>query len=1207
MKSEQNVTRMSLRRSFLLACTCVLATTCASAQSIIVSNPDGVPFPNRLVFNRIGETGIPPPNGVHDRATVRVRNKGDSELIVTLLALGGSHANSWVVDAAPPVPFTIEPGSFADVTLTFVAQSRQRIHSAKLSVSSNDPKKPTFVVQLRGYWQELSENGDEPSLQQLINIYGYKTALAYEGEDFYTNGKQVATGEEILSPFWQQAEGALPVTVQQLAAFHAYPEGHQISWHYTGSINTTAIFTHEAEDAQSVVPRRSGVATPAKGNFTPSAAIAGGAFGFRIEEDQWSNPRLNDTSNDDCISGPDTCGQHVRFWPARMRNGRPILNAYIMAMDFSVGTFDYQDNIYLVSNVKPYLLERPSVTGTAPEDRAADVPRDSFVAADVLLPNEGLGIDPATLTSNSVRLYPSNAPQDIIPSNLNTSGGGDAIVLQPTVLLAANTPYVFEITEDLKDLAGASFISTLISFTTGATPTGDAATTIEFEPVALAGTTGKFTSLTLGPDGKLYAAEQHGPIRRWTVRSDGTLSNGETLDALRIAEGGDRLLIGLAFDPAATATNLIAWISHSTFGFTGMPEWGSKITRLSGPDLEAVKDYVVDLPRSLRDHVTNGIAFGPDGAMYVSQGSNTAMGAPDKAWGNRPERLLTAAVLRIDISALNALISLPLNVRTDDGSYDPYAPGVPVKVFATGIRNAYDLVWHSNGSLYVPTNGSAANGKAPESVTGTMRPDGQPYGGPFVPAIDSVETQNDYLYVMPPPSGGSWAYSYYGHPNPTRGEYTLNGGNPTDQTDLAQVNRYPVGVAPDAAWKGIAFNFGRNISPNGVIEYQSAVLDGALQGKLLVARYSGGDDIIVLTPDASTGLIPSDGDLVGITGFTQLTDPIDLTENLANGHIYVSEFGGNGKITLLRPVSDQPAGEEPTETTVLAFAESDGQVTIEAEHFDTTIARNGHSWVSRDPGGAVNGSVRPEPVTLTNIDTDYATTSPELQYVVHFSTTGTYYVWVRAYAEGGDSDSWHVGLDSQPVSTADRMTMGPQFSRWRWINKTMDVEPATLQIDSAGLRVVNVWMREDGVYLDRLVLTTDAAYTPTGDGPSESPRASVQYAIVAPDTPILAFSRASDRPILGNQIIPDRFELAKNYPNPFNPITTIEYSLPQEAHVRLEVFDLFGRRVDLLVDRMQQAGVYGIAYDAGRLSSGVYVYRLRAGSFVRTSKMILSK
>lgn len=87
--------------------------------------------------------------------------------------------------------------------------------------------------------------------------------------------------------------------------------------------------------------------------------------------------------------------------------------------------------------------------------------------------------------------------------------------------------------------------------------------------------------------------------------------------------------------------------------------------------------------------------------------------------------------------------------------------------------------------------------------------------------------------------------------------------------------------------------------------------------------------------------------------------------------------------------------------------------------------------------------------------------------------------------------------------------------------------------------------------------------------------------------------------------VPTDFQLAQNYPNPFNPSTVIEYALPRETAVRLEVFNLIGERVALLVDGKQRAGYHATTFDAGGLASGLYFYRLRAGDFVQTRKLVL--
>jgi hypothetical protein len=93
----------------------------------------------------------------------------------------------------------------------------------------------------------------------------------------------------------------------------------------------------------------------------------------------------------------------------------------------------------------------------------------------------------------------------------------------------------------------------------------------------------------------------------------------------------------------------------------------------------------------------------------------------------------------------------------------------------------------------------------------------------------------------------------------------------------------------------------------------------------------------------------------------------------------------------------------------------------------------------------------------------------------------------------------------------------------------------------------------------------------------------------------------------GGVDVPRQVELYGNYPNPFNPVTQIQFALPVEMPVRLEVFDMLGRRVAVLHDGLLRAGTHTMAFQAGNLGSGVYVYRLEAGGSVITRKMTLMK
>ena len=90
-----------------------------------------------------------------------------------------------------------------------------------------------------------------------------------------------------------------------------------------------------------------------------------------------------------------------------------------------------------------------------------------------------------------------------------------------------------------------------------------------------------------------------------------------------------------------------------------------------------------------------------------------------------------------------------------------------------------------------------------------------------------------------------------------------------------------------------------------------------------------------------------------------------------------------------------------------------------------------------------------------------------------------------------------------------------------------------------------------------------------------------------------------------NNGIPSQFILEQNYPNPFNPSTTIRYSIPASEFVTLNVYDVLGNEVATLVDEYRPAGSYEVNFNASQLSSGIYFYKLQAGSFVETKKMIL--
>jgi len=96
--------------------------------------------------------------------------------------------------------------------------------------------------------------------------------------------------------------------------------------------------------------------------------------------------------------------------------------------------------------------------------------------------------------------------------------------------------------------------------------------------------------------------------------------------------------------------------------------------------------------------------------------------------------------------------------------------------------------------------------------------------------------------------------------------------------------------------------------------------------------------------------------------------------------------------------------------------------------------------------------------------------------------------------------------------------------------------------------------------------------------------------------------------IVGNNgTVPESFSLSQNYPNPFNPSTTIKFSLPKSGSVALKIYNSLGKEVETLVNEDMGAGNYEVTYDASRLNSGIYFYRISANGFTDTKKMMLVK
>jgi glucose/arabinose dehydrogenase len=373
------------------------------------------------------------------------------------------------------------------------------------------------------------------------------------------------------------------------------------------------------------------------------------------------------------------------------------------------------------------------------------------------------------------------------------------------------------------------------------------------------------TNMVWGPDNRLYVTELLGKIHALTFNSALQVIQDQVITGLT-ALNGSRLTLGIAVDPASTPTDVRLWVSSSSPSTVSGALNSGMVTKLSGPNFATVQNVITGLPRAISNHAPNSLHFGPDGRLYIAIGGNTGTGAPadePSEFGDRPEQWLSAAIVVANVNAPNFDGSC-----TPPGIYDPTP--CDVVAYATGLRNAYDFVFHSNGQMYATDNGLG--------VTGAYPPVPQPpcFGvgdaTPWTQGGDNPGTQPDLLHRVE-------QGKYYGHPNPARGECVFKDGS------YQNVPALPNYVPPLA-------NLGDHLSADGITEYTGTAVCGA-HGALLIANYSLGQNISKVT-------LSADG--LSVTGIStlisSLAGPLPVTTN-PGGDIFVGELNSN-LVTALR-------------------------------------------------------------------------------------------------------------------------------------------------------------------------------------------------------------------------------------------------------------------------------------------------------------------
>lgn len=429
------------------------------------------------------------------------------------------------------------------------------------------------------------------------------------------------------------------------------------------------------------------------------------------------------------------------------------------------------------------------------------------------------------------------------------------------------------------------------------------------------------TSMSWAPDGKLFVAQATGEVTVITFNAARTA----VVSKITYNPIGPRLLLGIKVDwRYGVDGNDCVWLAHSHMSRASGVANSGRVTKVCGPTMNEVTDVIFGLPRAIANHALNNLEWGPPPHhyLYITCGSNAAAGGVntnENSFLTRPEQPRSAAILRADV--MNPSFYGDCTPMQDPDEMDrtgiasEVAATCDVEVYATGTRNPFDCVYHTNGHLYCTNNGVGGSGSVPPRPPGWQQGDkcdGIITGDQI--AIHDAKIRVDALFDIV-------QGKYYGHPNPSRRECILDAGNPTQGRDgdtrrlpiadnvfqrldfFNEFDVYPVGTQPDPNYKKPTVVFGRNHSPDGIIQYRSNAMCGALKDELLVVYYSVSPQVHRLKLSADGESVVADSTL--IKSNIQTGADVDLGKPLGieqddKGTIFVSEFGNN-QISVMVP------------------------------------------------------------------------------------------------------------------------------------------------------------------------------------------------------------------------------------------------------------------------------------------------------------------
>ena len=207
---------------------------------------------------------------------------------------------------------------------------------------------------------------------------------------------------------------------------------------------------------------------------------------------------------------------------------------------------------------------------------------------------------------------------------------------------------------------------------------------------------------------------------------------------------------------------------------------------------------------------------------------------------------------------------------------------------------------------------------------------------------------------------------------------------------------------------------------------------------------------------------------------------------------YIKVSDGNYRLSFKTTETGAAVNYDITGGSSVILADGNGEISFEAESFtsSTTGSINGIDYTAGADAGASGGQAVTTPNNGDFVSPNFDTESPALNYDVYFDAPGTYYLHALVNAPDAGSDSVAFGLDGgiemlDDASANAYLHTGSTFGSYLWTNDlAATANPAAITVDSAGVHQVNLWMREDGMSVDKIVLSTDSGFVPAGTGPA---------------------------------------------------------------------------------------------------------------------------